>query len=213
MEQASPFLEKFIRWYTKNACMGIGAIIPDVVAPVSYCAVKDGLAIATEKNFLAAVEQIKRFPRAALVFGNCAYAFPGAAEIEHRYKTEILQREHIAPERILEFAGLIKNSISEARSAGAVLKKNKIIPKNILVITGEMHAPSARLIWSMVFPDANIFTICTSYRYEAQTDHPLAAQRSYARWLMENVLRHAVIAAFGGFISGWFRHWREKNYD
>ncbi len=199
------FLEKCIAWYSCASCTQKEPTDADVIVPISYCATPQGLTRATRENFLLAIRYARQFPRATIAFRNAEFVFPGAAQMESTDKRKMLTEAGIDAERIRE-AGIITNSVEEARQICARLQDAGIQPRHILLITGAMHAPSARLIWRKVFPKAQILIRCIPYEYETQPDHAIIVLRTYGQWLAANIARHLMLLIFGLSITGRFRH-------
>jgi|GEM_PF-2173054 len=199
------FLERCIAWYTCASCVQKEPTSADVIIPISYCATPQGLTRATRENFLHAIRYARLFPRATIAFCNAEYVFEGASHIESLEKRQILKEASIPDELIME-ATPITNSVEEAYAIRARLTQTNLLPRHILLITGAMHAPSARLIWRKVFPEAKIVIRCISYRYETQPDHPIIVQRSSMRWFATNIIRHGMLLMLGLRITARFHH-------
>ncbi len=210
-------LEKFIGWYACESCQEKEPDTTDLIVPISYCATRQGLTAATRENFLLAIHYAKQFPNAVIAFSNAGYVFEGATEIESSQKRQILKKASIPDTSVLE-TGQTSNSIQEAQAIRRGLGERGRMPRRILIITGAMHAPSARLIWRTAFPEAEIFIRCIPYRMETQKDHPVAVQRSTPIWFAANIVRHILILIFGLGITRRFRHhvpskWPKKTPD
>ena len=162
----------------------------DLIVPISYTTKRDELVDATKENLLRAVAYKKIFPTATVVVSNCAYTFPGAELAEEKFKRQILEKESI------EFvsAAAMNNSVQEAEQ---IRKALDFEPRRILIVTGQMHARSARLIWGKIFPAADIVVRCIDYKSEWQKDHPVRVQRNAYVWAFANVARHILIRTFG----------------
>lgn len=199
------FLEQCVTWYSCGSCAEEEPADVDVIVPISYCATPQGLTRATRENILLAVRYARQFPHAVIAFGNAEYVFKNASHIESSRKRHILKEAAIPDELIIE-ADTIKNSVEEAYAVHARLTEANARPRRILLITGAMHAPSARLIWSRVFPEAGIFIRCIPYAYEIQADHPIIVQRSSMRWFAANVMRHLMLLVLGLRLTARFHH-------
>ena len=90
------------------------------------------------------------------------------------------------------------NTIDEAYKIKLTLDTVGIHPKGIMICTGELHGPSAKLVYRMFFPESRIFISTVSYRLEIQPDHPVLDQRTMNRWILSNVKRQAALRACYG---------------
>lgn len=205
MKDAPFILRKFIQWYSEKSCDQESHFAPDVIVPLSYCTTPQGLTRATKENFLNAIAYWQKWPHAPISFGNTRYLFHDAAERESHFKAALL-RENGVPEHSVLEAGPIMNSVEEARSINVRLSQADIHPARILIITGSLHARSARLIWKKIFPRTEIMIRCIDYRLETQKDHPVFVQRSLIPWCLANVIRHTGLLIFGLTISSLFHH-------
>ena len=199
------FLEKCVAWYSCGSCAQKEPVDIDLIVPISYCVTPEGLARATRENFLLAVRYARQFPHATTAFSNVEYVFQGAACLESSQKHRIL-KEYAVPDDLVIETEPIVNSVEEARAIRTRLDSVRMQPRRILLITGAMHAPSARLIWGAVFPEAQVLIRCIPHEYEAQADHPITALRTRIRWLAANIARHLMLLALGLRITARFRH-------
>ena len=168
----------------------------DLVVPVSYTTTPSRLTRATEENLRLAMFLFERFSGALMAASNCSYPFAGAEVRELDLKRLITLGDKPLP---IIWAAPMRNSVEEAEAIKTALAccSKKCRPKRILVVTGEMHSRSARIIWQKVFPDAQIFIRCTPYRCEYQEDHCVEVQRSGWVWLGANLARHVLLRIFG----------------
>jgi hypothetical protein len=190
-------------WKSEDSIPSIQEKKVDLIVPISYTTLSGQLVNATRENLIKAVHWKKYFPRANLAFSNCAYTFPNSAHTEGKFKRATLEKMGITSH--IE-AGEMNNSIQEARAIGVKLAKLDIHPECILVVTGEMHSPSARLIWERVFPKATILISCTGYRFEYQADHMVKVQRNVLTWFCANIARQMLILIFGLNLVEKMRH-------
>ena len=189
-------LQKLVDWWKlADLPETISRRLVGLIVPISYTTKRDQLTEATKENLATASRWLKKHPSARLAFSNCAYTFPGAARVEQRLKLDYLKRLGNKVEFLL--AGDMNNSVEEALQIRSACDKEGSSPRRILIITGEMHSRSARLIWRWVFPEAEILVSCTSYRCEAQSDHPVRVQRSCWKWFAANVARQVLLRVLG----------------
>jgi hypothetical protein len=162
----------------------------DLIAPLSYATCRACLAHATLYNALGAVEWASSFPDAKVALSPCSYPFEGAAEVEIAFRKKIFLRHGIEP----IIAEPMVNSIDEAEKIRDKLQSLAIKPKNILLLTGEMHSRAARIIWCKTFPDAYVFVRCeTPCELEVQDDHPTPDQQRMGTWMRQSVKRYVAV--------------------
>lgn len=202
---AHRILERFIARYSCGLCRQTEPASIDLIIPISYCTTPYGLTRATRENVLQAIRYGKRFPSASIAFSNAEYVFEGAAEIESSQKRRLLCDAQIPDSSVLE-APPIMNSIQEATAIRELLDRSHIQPARILIVTGQMHAPSARIIYKNSFPKAEIFIHCIPHHLETQKDHPLAAQQTPLKWLVSNLGRHIFVLTLGLTVAARFHH-------
>ena len=168
----------------------------DLIVPVSYTTTPSRLTRATEANLRLAMFLFEHFSGARMAMSNCSYPFAGAEVREMDLKREITLGDKPVP---VIWAAPMRNSVEEAEAIKIALARcsKRYWPKHILVVTGEMHARSARIIWREVFPDAKIAIRCTPYHYEYQSDHCVKVQRSGWAWLGANLARHILLRLVG----------------
>lgn len=176
-------------WGDENPTRDVANI--DLIVPISYGTKKDGLVNATRKTLEEAISYKKLFSKAVLVFGNCAYTFAGAEIREKELKESILRENAI--EEYISASG-INNTVEEAE---LIKKTLPFSPSRILLVTGEMHARSARFVWRRVFPNAKIIVRCIKHTYEYQKDQPIKVVRSGYKWFFANLARHLLLTFFG----------------
>lgn len=168
----------------------------DMIVPLSYGTTPEKLTDASERIFLEAIHYLKNFRDALTAFANASYCFPDAAKVEHSLKMALLRAHNVSPDRILIADGIV-NSVQEAWAVRKVIREKGIEVKSLLLITGQMHTPSARFIWKRVLPEVNIFILCIPWIYEVQKDHPVIVQRSAWKWLCMNIIRWLALLTVG----------------
>ncbi|MEK7645213.1 MAG: hypothetical protein AAB391_02755 [Patescibacteria group bacterium] len=183
---------------------------PDLrlVISTSYVTRRDRLTDATQETLRVGLEYLKRFPQAWLAFSPCRYPFPGAEEVEL-----VLRVAQISDGCKYFSAGSMDNTVQEAQQIRAALDSRASVagirkgsPYSILVVTGEMHSRSARLIWEHYFPEATVFICCIPHHFEYQPDHPVDMQRGPWKWAFANLARHFLLLTIGVERTGKFKH-------
>lgn len=208
------WLLNFLVWLLKseNSRKEIFEKQIDVIVPISYTTLPDQLTSATKTNLIEVISyKCGRSPVSHIIFSNCSYTFPGSARVEFELKKKTLQEEC----DLCRFAcaGDMISSITEAERIKEKIEELKIIPKCILVVTGQMHSRSARIIWGKVFPDTCILITCIHHSHEYQENHPVKMQRGGWIWFFANQARLVqVVAWMCGFkwVTGWHHDTVEK---
>lgn len=188
-------INKFVAiWKSENSTKEINEALVDLVVPICYAmSGKDSLSLATKWDFIFATRVLLHLPNATLAFGNWPYAFPNAEYDESRLKRDLTPSSFHG--RVLEVT--LRNSVDEAERIRDASLKIGFNPKCILIITGELHSRSARLIWQKVFPNARILITCINYRLEFEKGHVIRVQQALWKWLIVTLGRHLLLRTFG----------------
>lgn len=184
----------------------------DLIVPISYSILPNGLTLATKENLLMAARYRKYFPETPIALSNCAYTFPGAAEQEKRLRDEILRKWGIVTNVI--WADDMNNSVQEARRIREAVERAGLKPRCVLIVTCRMHSRSAKYIWQKTFLEAEILCRTNSWFYEAEPAQPVKIQRSHWLWFLGNIARQALLVAsywrYGDFRLIENRHHRSN---
>lgn len=210
-------LSTFVRyWKSENKSQDILRSDVDLIVPISYTTLRDGLTEATKRNMEIAIsEKIERSSSSIrLAFSSCSYPFKGAEIVEDKLRSEMCRQVVIYP--IL--ARPMVNTVDEAFNVRDALNERGLKPKCILIITGELHSRSARYVWKKLFPEARILIRCIPYSLEIQPDHIVLDQRQMGKWVLSNVKREIALRLLPlsfvrkfqhkpaeQFLDGWFR--------
>jgi len=162
----------------------------DLVVATSYCTTKKALTIASQKNLEIAM-QIAAEKNALLAWASCSYPFNGAESIEDDFRL-IAVAETFEEEKLI-IGTAMTSTVTEAASIKQALNRKDVRPKVIVVVTGRLHARSARYIWRHFFPDAEILIAVVNEDYESQFDHPVNVQRNPWVWFAVNVARQILL--------------------
>lgn len=174
---------------------------PDIIAPLGYGVLSNNrLPLATAGNLEKAVLARKRFPRALIVFGNSSHCFKGSDIVESKRKRLWLASED-ANWSYLD-VGPIINTVIEAERIKSALNGKKIYPTEIVLITGQMHARYAVLVWKRTFPGAKIALAVTPYYNEYESGHIIKLQRSKYILFPVRIVQYVLARFFG---LGFFR--------
>jgi hypothetical protein len=177
-------------WKTEDAMDDIRAAEVGLIVPTSYTTLRTELTEATRCNLRRAIEfQIQYFPSARIAFSSCSYPFHGAEDVENELRTEICRSAGIEP----IIAEPMVNSVDEALSISDELCIRETTPRCILLVTGELHSPSVRYIWSKLFPYSRILIACIPYQFEVQPDHLVLDQRKMWKWVLSNIKREIAL--------------------
>ena len=161
----------------------------DLITPLSYTTLPSRLTNGTRESLLKALQYKKQFPGAVLAFSNPNHSgFRGCDARECELKKQLIGT--VPNVR----AGTCSNSIQEAEAVKAAIP---FAPKAILVICGQAHSRSARIIWDTVFPDATVIIRCIPYACEYQADHPFGIERYAWPWFFASLARHALLHVLG----------------
>jgi len=183
-------LSLFIRfWKAEDSLHSIKSEDIELIVPICYGTKPDELICATRVNLEKAIKLQGIFPKALIALSSCSYLFKGSELIEEKFKRNILRE---AQARFI-FAEPLINSMDEAEMVQAVLQRSGICPQGIIIVTGELHSRSARLIYKRVFKGSEIFITCNSYKLEIQEDHLVKSQRAMWRWVISNILRELAL--------------------
>lgn len=189
-------------WKTGDSDNELRVTQEEIIIPISYSTHKRGLTAATLENLLRAMAIHMACPGSKLIHATCEYTFPGAAKTESFIKNDLFSVGGI----VANHAGTMNNSVQEARIIALYLAANNISHARILLVTGEMHSRSARLIWEKVFPKSKILIFCTPYLYEHEPNHPVYVQRGPWKWFAANVARHILLLTLGLDRVGKWHH-------
>ncbi|HEU0080903.1 MAG TPA: hypothetical protein VFQ72_02680 [Candidatus Paceibacterota bacterium] len=198
----SPFYVRPFVWLLRSQD-SLGSIRKagiEVILAASYSAKSQTeLAAATRANLDLAIRLQKTVcPKALICFASCAHPFNDAGYFERRMKEDVCD---VASARYA-YIGSIVNSITEMEALKGHLLRHSFHPEKMLVVTGELHSESERILARQVFPSAQVYVTCTSHELEVEPDHPTLDQRSWARWLWCSVLRWTAFKAMAaGFVS------------
>ncbi len=159
----------------------------DLIVPLSYATLASRLTNGSRRSLLKALQYKKRFPQATLVFSNPNHSGFDECDVrEYELKKQLLDGvSHIC-------AKTCSNSIQEAEAVRAAVQQ--ISPRRILVICGEVHSRSARIIWREIFPEATILIRCVPYACEYQEDHPFWIERQAMRWFFASLVRQVLLS-------------------
>ena len=151
---------------------------PDIIAPLGYgMLIGNCLPWATIANFERSLLAIKYFPKALIIFGNSAHCFKGSEVVEGAFKHQWLIEKGVSKDKFWN-VGPITNTVTEAERIKHMLNTRGIMPAEIILITGQMHAPYAVLVWHQTFPKAKIALCVTPYFNEYQPEHLIILQRN-----------------------------------
>jgi len=193
------------RWKDEDSPLIVANREYDVVVSTSYGTGEKELVKATCAIARRSVELAKKY-RAALIYAPCSYLFEGAAEIEATLKEAMFAELGIKAYR----ANNMENTVQEAQAIAKFLREYGLRHQRILIVTGEMHSPSARWIWEHVIPGSQITITCVPYTYEYQLDQPVLVQRYPWIWFAANIARQTLLRTpFVGLRIGK-RHHRAK---
>ena len=176
----------------------------DLIVPISYGTSRERLARATEAIARQAATIKSVYSQAELVFCNCEYTFPGAEDVEWKYKQAVF--EEYGYRLTARCAGKMNNSVQEAQVIAKYIAKHKLSAKRILVVTGEMHSRSARWIWKRVMPHSQVTVTCVNDKLEWEPNHPVLVQRTAWKWFLANIARQILLQIFGLDRIGKLRH-------
>jgi hypothetical protein len=180
-------LKFLVRWY-KDEDSTDSVSGADLIVPLSYTTLRDRLTNGTHQGIMRAFVYARQLPQATLAFSNASHAFPGSERVEYfAKKLYLLGIPHIC-------AASCINSVQEAENIKAALPFS---PKKILIVCGEVHSRSARIIWRQVFPDAEIRISCMPFAYEYQRDFPFFVERYAWIWFAASLAREVLLRTLG----------------
>lgn len=202
-------LPKFLLnlWINENRYLITANDYFDLIVPISYSTGREKLVIATEAIARRAADLAKMYPKAAVVVSNCEYTFPGAEEVEWKFKQKVFAGYDVKARR----AGNMNNSVQEAQAIAKYIAEYNLNAARILIVTGEMHSRSARWIWQRAMPCSKIVVTCVSNELEWQKDHPVLVQRTAWKWFLANVARQILLQVFGLDRIGRLHHRSQEN--
>ena len=170
-----------------------------LIVPISYSTGRERLVKATEAIAHLAAKLVLKNTGAVVVLSNCEYTFLGAEEVEWQFRRDLFAKYGVTAHR----AGNMNSSVEEAQAISRCVAAYKFPAKRILVVTGPMHSPSARLIWEQVMPDSDITITCIDSELEYQPDHPVFIQRTAWKWFFANVARQILLWTIGLRVGRW----------
>jgi len=184
-------LSTFVKyWKTENTKEEIRSADVELIVPISFTTLRNKLTFGTLVNVTTAVMyKVRFFPDARIAFSSCSYPFNGAEHVEDELRTDICQNAGIKP----IIAEPMVNTVDEAMNIREALNSKGINPKCILIVTGELHSPSARYIWKKLFPDAKILISCIPHHMEIQPNHLVLDQRTMLKWVVSNIKREIAL--------------------
>lgn len=167
---------------------------PEVIVAISYTTGRSHLMTATRRNLEEAANYAKTLSGSRVVYCSCesaGYPFAEAGRREHKLKLKLLRDQGITP----IVGPHMGNTVDEAFNLRSTFDVRGFFPQSILICTGELHGPSALLVYKMIFPKAKIFVSTIPCGNEIQEDHPVRDQRTMFRWVMSNIKRQAALRA------------------
>lgn len=184
-------LSTFVRYWKKESGEEMEDTRADLIVPISYTTLQNRLTDATCANVELVLKLRKSwYPDARIAFSSCSYPFPGAELVEDRLRTEMCRKAGVEP----IVAAPMVNTVDEAMNIREAMMKHKgLYPQSILIVTGELHSPSAKYIWQELFPKARILIRCISYKLEIQPDHLVLDQRTMGKWILSNIKREVAL--------------------
>lgn len=178
-------------WKTENTGDEIRAANVDLIVPISYTTLRSELTDATIANVKRAIKYcLEDFPNSACVaFSSCSYLFQDAARVEDGFRNGLCHDAGIEP----IVAKSMINTVDEAMNIRDALDARGIRPKCLLIVTGELHSPSARYIWEKLFPEARVLIACIPCELEIQPNHLVLDQRKMWKWVLSNIKREVAL--------------------
>lgn len=126
------------------------------------------------------------FPKPLIVFGSCSHAFPKA----HIYEEGLKIVECQAMRADYLSVGPITNSVTEMDTWKNGLDREGISPRNMLIVTCELHSKSELILSRMIFPGVKTYIWANSHEHEVEPDHPTDDQASWSRWVSCSIQRY-----------------------
>ncbi len=168
---------------------------PGIIVPLCYGLISPKELPDAEKKVLEETAKLaKIFPTTKIVFASSECFWSGCKEQEDGLKLEFLVKMGIDPSMIT-IAGGVNNSVEEAEKITKVSSK----AARTIVICDWMHTRSARKIWKKVSPDTPL--AMHSVKGDWNESLPATFQKSPARWLLANILRHVLFCIIGKRIA------------
>lgn len=180
-------------WKSEDSVTALANGRFNLIIPVSYSTGREKLVAATEAIARRAAELSKRYPQAVVVVSNCEYTFPGAEEVEWKFRRNLFAEYGVKAQRAYN----MNNSVQEAQAIAKYVAECNLTAERILIVTGEMHSRSARWIWKRVMPKSKITVTCIESRFEWEPNHPVLVQRGPWKWFLANIARQALLQIFG----------------
>lgn len=172
---------------------------PEIITPHGYGLISSTeLPDASQKIILEASKIAKEFPETRIVFASSNYFWEGHQEQEDNARLSLLVENGVSRERIVITEG-ISNTVQEVLAVLSKLRELGYNNKEIVVIVDQVHARSSKLIWEKLIPEAKIKIRSIKGLWDYR--HPSLFQKSEARWLLVNILRHLSFMVFGKRIA------------
>jgi len=170
--------------YKKHACV-------DLCIMLSYASKEDALTNASRIITIRGAGMAKNyFSGALLAITTCAYAYP---QEERAHKHTILRDYNPSSiETRIIWVENIYHTFDEVWKIYRAVMRRRANLKLVVVITGQTHSRTARLIYRALFPNATVLISAISAESEYQPDHPIFVQQTRSRWFYTALLRHAV---------------------
>lgn len=110
------------------------------------------------------------------------------------------QVEREAKEKIFSqgyCVGEVASTIEECLTIRKYLESLNIPLRSIVVVTGEAHSRSAKLVWETYFPESKISIATIPIKSECDLENPMVFLRNEWAWLAINIIRHIVFSVVG----------------
>ena len=101
--------------------------------------------------------------------------------------------------------GAITNTVVEAERIKAETQARGMSVEEIILITGEMHARYAVLVWKKTFPNAKIALAVTPYYFEYQSGHKILLQRNKYLLFLVRVAQYLIARTIWHYGIDFFR--------
>lgn len=185
-------------------------IIPRVVVPMLYSTCSHALTRATRVHYIDALSFANGIgDRSRICVAHCCWDVQndGTWRIEDRLNDELVRTCWPNDTVHIVQGEPVNGIIAEAKSIRRILSGVGIVdPESLLVIMGQALARPAHLIYSLVFPNTNIYVKGFQFDYECQHDQPIYDRRLPWRWFVTCVLHYYFIRVCGlKFVSRFSR--------